>query len=59
MTKLLTEPELADVLSLCKRNLQTLRYARLIPFIRLGRSIRYNPEDVRRALEKLTVKEVS
>ena len=34
-----------------------LREKRLIPFVRLGRLVRYNPQEVMKAIEKLTVKE--
>jgi hypothetical protein len=37
--------------------LVNLRNRRLIPFVKLGKSIRYNPDRVAKALEKLTVEE--
>ena len=56
---LLTEKQQANALACSPRHLVNLRQKRLIPFIKLGgRLIRYNPEAVARALEKLTVKEV-
>jgi excisionase family DNA binding protein len=54
---LITETEMAEQLSCCKRHLITLRQKRLIPHVRLGRLVRYNPEAVAKALEKLTIRE--
>ena len=56
---LLTEKQQANALACSPRHLVNLRQKRLVPFIKLGRLIRYNPEAVARALEKLTVKEVA
>lgn len=55
--ELLREKEQAKQLKCSLRHLVNLRNKRLIPFIRLGRSIRYNPIAVARALEKLEIKE--
>jgi hypothetical protein len=55
--KLITEPEQAKLLSCSQRHLIRMRNCRMIPFVKLGKAIRYNPEAVARALEKLTVKE--
>ena len=56
--RLNTEKQQAAQLQCSLRHLVDLRNKRLIPFIRLGRSIRYDPNAVQRALEKLTIKEV-
>ena len=56
-TELNTEKEQAEVMKISVRHLTHLRARRLIPFIRLGKSIRYDPVAVQRALEKLSVKE--
>lgn len=53
-----TEPEMATLLKVSKRHLLSLRVQRLIPFIKLGKSVRYNPEAVERAIEKLTINEI-
>ena len=58
-TRLLKEKQQAKELNCSLRHLINLRQKRLIPFIRLGQAIRYNPEDVQRALAKLTVKELA
>lgn len=40
------------------RHLQNLKNRRMVPYIKLGRLVRYNPDAVQRAIEKLTIKEV-
>jgi hypothetical protein len=55
--KLNTPQEQADQMRCCLRHLDNLRHKRLIPFIRLGRSIRYDPVAAHKALQKLTIKE--
>jgi len=57
---LLTEPELLERLrTVSPKKFYELRSKRLIPVIRLGhRTLRYNEEAVRRALRKLTIREV-
>lgn len=54
---LLTEKEQAAVLSISANHLVNLRRGRLVPHVRLGKSIRYNPIEVAKAMEKLTIKE--
>ena len=54
-----TEEELARELRVSQRHLINLRNRRLIPFVRLGRLIRYNRAAVEKAIQKLTVKELS
>ena len=56
---LLTEKEQAQRLNCSWRHLVNLRERRQIPFIKLGKLVRYNPEAVQRALEKLTVRELA
>lgn len=55
----ITEDELARELRISQRHLINLRNRRLIPHIRLGRAIRYDPVAVDKAIEKLTVKELA
>lgn len=55
---LLTEKEMADSLAISWRGLSEFRKRRMIPVVRLGRAIRYNPSEVARALEKLTVRSI-
>jgi hypothetical protein len=57
-SRLITEKQQAEQLQCSLRHLIDLRNRRLIPYIKLGRSIRYDPNAVQRALEKLTVKEL-
>jgi hypothetical protein len=58
--ELLTERELLKRLrTISAKKLWELRSKRLIPIIRLGhRTLRYDEAAVRRALKKLTIKEV-
>ncbi len=58
MEKLLTIKEMAAMLSMSWRGVQELTKRREIPVVRLGRSVRYNPPAVAKALEKLTVKSI-
>lgn len=55
---LLTEKEQAALLSISWRGLQEFRKKRLVPFVRIGRLVRYRPSDVEKAIERLTIKEV-
>jgi hypothetical protein len=57
MKHLLTEKEMAARISCCPRTMANLRTRRLIPFTRIGKMVRYDPEAVSAALEKLSVKE--
>jgi hypothetical protein len=43
---LLTEPAAAKSLAICERHLQSLRGRGVIPCVRLGRSVRYDPLDL-------------
>jgi hypothetical protein len=54
-SRLLDIHELAAVLKLSWRAVFSMKTQRLIPHIRMGRSIRYRLCDVERALEKITV----
>ena len=56
--QLLREKEQAKQLICSIRHLINLRNKRLIPYIKLGKSIRYDPNAVQRALEKLSIKEL-
>jgi excisionase family DNA binding protein len=58
MEKLLTIKEMAAMLSMSWRGVQELTKRREIPVVRLGRSVRYRPEAVSKALEKLTVRSI-
>lgn len=55
--QLLSGKELAPIIGCSWRHIQTLREKRLIPFVKLGRLVRYNPQEVMKAIEKLTTKE--
>jgi hypothetical protein len=58
-TRLLNEKQQAKELNISYRHIIALRQRRLIPFIRLGRAIRYDPSQVARAIQKLTVREIA
>jgi excisionase family DNA binding protein len=58
-SRLLTTPELGDAISLSHRSIQYLTKRRAIPYIKIGRSVRFRLRDVERALEKFTIREVS
>lgn len=55
--QLVTIEEIAPFIGCSVRHVRNLRNQRLIPYVPLGRLIRYNPEKVMEAIEKLTVKE--
>jgi excisionase family DNA binding protein len=55
LEKLLTEDDVAGLLNVSLRHVRNLRARRLIPFVRLGRSIRFPVHSVQDALKKLTV----
>lgn len=55
---LLTVKEQAALLGISWRHLQNLTWKRLVPHLKLGKSVRYRHADVLRALEKLTIREV-
>jgi excisionase family DNA binding protein len=55
---LLTVREQAEQLSISWRGLQEFTKKRMIPSVRLGRLVRYNPIEVSKALEKLTVRSI-
>lgn len=49
------EEEILAYLQVSERTLATYRQQRLIPFVRLGRTVRYNREAVQAAIAALTV----
>lgn len=55
--KLLTEKEAADYLGIAPATLCVWRCTRRypLPFLKVGRSVRYRPEDVERFIESRTV----
>jgi len=57
-TLTVTHQQMADMLPCSRRHLDKMTKLRLVPVIKIGRHRRYNPENVMKALEKLTVKEV-
>jgi hypothetical protein len=56
----MTEEDLAKILRIPDMQVRKLRYAGKIPFLRLSyKSIRFNPDRVREALDRLEVKETA
>ena len=53
--QLLTERQLCEWLNVSKRNLFCWRMVGLIPYIKIGRAVRYRTLDVERALSTLTI----
>jgi hypothetical protein len=53
--KLYTTAEIADFLSLCERSIGNLRKKKIIPYLRVGKIIRFQPEKVLEALNKFEI----
>jgi excisionase family DNA binding protein len=53
--RLMTEKEVCSYLNVSKRNLFCWRMAGLIPYIKIGRAVRYRPAEVEAALKQMTV----
>ena len=49
---LLTTRQAAKALAICERSLWTMTQSGTIPCIRLGRSVRYDPGDLRRWIDQ-------
>ena len=56
--ELLTKDELAARLKLTRRGVECLMARRLIPFIRVGRSVRFEAASTMAALQRLEVREI-
>ena len=54
---LLTKDELGQIIRKSRRSVELMMLNRQIPFVKLGRSVRFRLGDVEKALEKFTVKE--
>jgi hypothetical protein len=52
---LLTEQQLAAHLKICRRQLYNWRVAGLIPYLKLGKAVRFRLSDIERVLETLTI----
>ncbi|MBV8969949.1 MAG: helix-turn-helix domain-containing protein, partial [Verrucomicrobia bacterium] len=50
--RLQTEPKMAADLDKPIRTLRDWRYRKIIPYYKIGRSVLYDPEEVRKALQK-------
>lgn len=53
--RLLSRKEMAKYLNISERKLSTMMTNREIPFIKLGRSVRFNLVEVLDALERFTI----
>jgi excisionase family DNA binding protein len=56
LPQLVDETSMIVALNISRRHLAELRARRLIPFVKLGRSVRFNPTAVAAAIEQLTVR---
>lgn len=52
---LYTEQELADYLRVCRRQLYSWRMSGLIPYIKIGRAVRFRLADVEQVLSSKTI----
>lgn len=55
LKRLASEADVASALSITPRHLRSLRARHLIPYVRLGRVVRLDPEEVSKAVARLTV----
>ena len=55
VARLFTEKELSEYLRICRRQLYSWRMCGLIPYIKLGKAVRFRLSDVERVLETLTI----
>ena len=53
--ELMTEPELARHLKICRRQLYSWRMSGRIPFFKLGKAVRFRVADVAAALERMRI----
>ena len=53
--ELITEQELANHLKVCRRQLYNWRVAGLIPYLKLGKAVRFRLSDVEHVLQTLTI----
>ena len=53
-TRLMTDREAADVLRIKPRQLFDWRMNGLIPYIKIGKAVRYRREDILASLERMT-----
>ena len=54
-TQLMTECEICAWLNVSKRNLFCWRKSGLIPYLKVGRAVRFRAADVQRALDTMTI----
>ena len=50
----MTERDLCAYLRVSKRNLYCWRMSGLIPYVKIGRAVRFRPSDVENALQQMT-----
>ena len=55
----ITKSELAEFLGVSRRTIDSYVSSRRIPYIKLGRLVRFRLADVERALQRFTVEEVA
>jgi hypothetical protein len=52
---LMTEQKLAAHLKICRRQLYTWRMSGIVPYLKIGKAVRFRAADVANALEKMRV----
>ena len=52
---LFTRKQTADYLGVCERTVSNLMIKRVIPVIKIGKNVRFDPVKVRKALEKYEI----
>ncbi len=57
--RLLTEKQVAEHLMVCRRQLYNWRKSGLIPYLKLGKAVRFRLADVEAALAKFTIQHES
>lgn len=55
-TKLVSEKQIATDMGISPRTARRLRQSRILPFYRVGKSVRYSREECHRALQQYRVK---
>jgi excisionase family DNA binding protein len=56
---LLTEGDVATLLQVSRRSVARLRKSRVLPFIKVGHSVRFRRADIERALARRAIREIT
>ena len=55
---LLNRKQIADYIGVSERTISNMMRKRLIPVIKIGKSVRFDPTKVRKALDKYEIEEI-